>query len=110
MAISRRAHLLAVALMVVALLVSSVGASPTRAQDQGSAGNPNAASEARQTAIGKVAKDYGVEAGNLRATEPELWIYDPALLGGPGLQVPQLVWRTEVTDGGSGRDPRAGAR
>jgi bacillolysin len=56
--------------------------------------------EARQTAIDKVAKDYGVDAGNLQATEPELWIYDPALLGGPGPRVPKLVWRMEVTNEG----------
>jgi Zn-dependent metalloprotease len=56
--------------------------------------------QARQTAIDKVAKDYGVDVGNLQATEPELWIYDPALLGVPGPRVPKLVWRMEVTNEG----------
>ena len=32
-------------------------------------------------------------------TRPELWIYDSRLLGGPGLDLPTLVWRMEVTAG-----------
>jgi len=32
----------------------------------------------------------------LSATEPELWVYDPKLLGGPG-RTHFLVWRMEVT-------------
>ena len=55
------------------------------------------AQEARETAIEKIAKDRGSRAGDLRATEPELWIYDPSLLGGPGLRVPRLVWRMDIT-------------
>jgi bacillolysin len=55
------------------------------------------ADEARQAALEKIARDYDVEAGDLKAADPELWIYDPTLLGGPGIQVPRLVWRTEVT-------------
>ena len=32
----------------------------------------------------------------LRATSPELWVYDARLLGGPGPQMTRLVWRLEV--------------
>lgn len=55
------------------------------------------ANEARRTALTKIAKDREVRAADLEAADPELWIYDPALLGAPGIQVPRLVWRTEVT-------------
>lgn len=52
---------------------------------------------ARQTALAKAAKDHGLSAGELVASQPELWIYNPVLLGGPGLDLDRLVWRTEVT-------------
>ncbi|MEW5958384.1 MAG: DUF4350 domain-containing protein [Chloroflexota bacterium] len=55
------------------------------------------AETARQTALAKVAKDYGLTIADLTAGEPELWIYNPILLGGPGRRVDTLVWRTEVT-------------
>jgi bacillolysin len=55
------------------------------------------AKEARETALAKMAKDRGIKAGKLKATDPHLWIYDPTLLGGPGIRMPHLVWRTEVT-------------
>jgi bacillolysin len=55
------------------------------------------ASRARQTALRLVAKYYQLEPDNLTASEPELWIYNPALLGGPGLRVSTLAWRMEVT-------------
>jgi bacillolysin len=58
------------------------------------------AQEARRTALGAIAKQYGEEANGLRATQPELWIYDPRILGGPGLHVPKLVWRMDVTPAG----------
>jgi len=55
------------------------------------------AETARQTALFKVAKDHGLSVGELIASQPELWIYNPVLLGGPGLNLDRLVWRTEVT-------------
>lgn len=53
--------------------------------------------EAQDTAIEKIAKDRELDAEDLGASEPELWIYDPTLLGGPGARVPRLVWRMDVT-------------
>jgi Zn-dependent metalloprotease len=55
------------------------------------------ADAARQTALTQVAKNYGLSVNDLTSTEPELWIYDPALLGGPGRRLSTLVWRIEVT-------------
>ncbi len=55
------------------------------------------AEQARARALEVVAKEYGLDADQLVASAPELWIYNPALLGGPGLRVSTLVWRTEVT-------------
>jgi bacillolysin len=63
--------------------------------------NPDvSAAEAREAAVAKIAKDREANAADLNVTDPELWIYDPTLLGGPGLPVPTLVWRMEVTPGG----------
>ncbi len=42
-----------------------------------------------------VAKRYRIDAVNLRASEPELWIYRPSLIG-PGVDVTALVWRMDV--------------
>ena len=56
-----------------------------------------AAETARQLALEKAAKDRGYEVSQLQVSEPELWIYDRALLGGPGPDFSSLVWRTEVT-------------
>ncbi len=58
------------------------------------------AGEARDSALKKIAKDREVDAADLNVSDPELWIYDPTLLGGPGIQVPRLVWRMEVTPEG----------
>lgn len=55
------------------------------------------AGEARETALEAIAKQYERGTGTLDVTEPELWVYDSALLGGPGPQIPTLVWRMEVT-------------
>lgn len=52
---------------------------------------------ARQNALAKIAKDHGLDADELEVADPELWIYNPALLDGPGQPVNRLVWRTEVT-------------
>lgn len=51
--------------------------------------------EAQHTALQLVAKHYGIEADRFSVTEPELWVYDPKLLGGPGCGQ-SLVWRMEV--------------
>jgi len=54
------------------------------------------ASEAEETALALVAKSYKVDQSELTASEPELWIYNPALLGTwPNQDI--LVWRMEVT-------------
>jgi len=58
-----------------------------------------AAAEADDLALATVAKSYDVSAGDLVASEPELSIYDSRILGGPGLEIPRLVWRIEVTEG-----------
>ena len=58
--------------------------------------------EAHQTAINLTAREHSIDANRLSANEPELWIYNPALVGDPGPQVTQLVWRLEVTDGPAG--------
>ena len=54
-------------------------------------------SDARSAARVAVAKETGAAEGRLTASRPRLWIYDSRVLGGPGLGVPTLVWRTEVT-------------
>lgn len=54
------------------------------------------AAAAEQTALAAVAKSYAVAPSDLSAEPPALWIFDPALLGGPGPRVARLVWRTEV--------------
>jgi bacillolysin len=53
---------------------------------------------AQQYALESVAKAYGTSVGELTATRPELWVYNPILLGGPGIQFNTLVWRMEVTN------------
>lgn len=52
---------------------------------------------ARQVALAQIAKTYGLDVTGLVAGEPALWVYNPALLGGPGPRISTLVWRTEVT-------------
>jgi bacillolysin len=53
--------------------------------------------QAVQAALESVVKGYGMGVEDLVASEPDLWIYNPALLGGPGPRVDSLVWRVEVT-------------
>ncbi|MCP4541012.1 MAG: DNRLRE domain-containing protein [Chloroflexi bacterium] len=55
------------------------------------------AESARQIALDKVAKDYDLSVGELHASTPELWIYNPILLGGPGPRFDTQVWRIEVS-------------
>lgn len=56
--------------------------------------------DARQRAIESVARKHGLEAAALVATEPELWVYHPAILGGHGLPFARLVWRMDVEPAG----------
>jgi Zn-dependent metalloprotease len=52
--------------------------------------------DARQTALGAVAKWYELDTNDLEATGPELWIYDSRLLEPDGRPA-SLVWRMDVT-------------
>lgn len=54
---------------------------------------------AQQQAAALVARQYGLPENTLRVSAPRLWIYHPALLGGPGLQRAVLVWRMDVSAG-----------
>ena len=54
------------------------------------------AAEAAAQAITATARANGLAESDVEAAEPTLAIYDPALLGGPGVRLPRLVWRTEV--------------
>ncbi|MBN1147239.1 MAG: hypothetical protein JXA78_08285 [Anaerolineales bacterium] len=55
------------------------------------------AESARQKALQVVAEEYGLTPDDLQTTAPELWIYNPLLLGAPGLREDSLVWRVEIT-------------
>lgn len=55
------------------------------------------ADHARAIALEATAKIYKLSMEQLTASEPELWIYNPALLGAPGVKVVSLVWRFSVT-------------
>jgi Zn-dependent metalloprotease len=57
------------------------------------------AGRARDTAVAVVARERQVDGARLRAGQPELQIYNRALIGDPGPQTTQLVWRLEVTAG-----------
>ena len=59
------------------------------------------ADSAAETAIDAVAKGTGLPVADLRASSPTLSIYDPRILGGPGIDRPRAVWRLEVTDDAS---------
>jgi Zn-dependent metalloprotease len=54
--------------------------------------------DAQDTALEAVAKEYGLEASSLVASEPDLWIYAPSLIG-PDTGRSRLVWRFEVRAG-----------
>jgi len=59
---------------------------------------PGIASEnARQIAIAEIASVYGIGIDELTATEPELSLYNPILLGFSGQDTEILVWQTEVS-------------
>ena len=59
------------------------------------------AAAAATTATAAVAKNTGLTTSELQASGPVLSIYDPRLLGGPGLDLPRAVWRLEVRNDGS---------
>ncbi len=52
---------------------------------------------AEQSAILSMAKNYQLDIDNFQATKPELWIYDPRILGGAGNPISRLVWQIEIT-------------
>ncbi|PKO19145.1 MAG: hypothetical protein CVU39_00920 [Chloroflexi bacterium HGW-Chloroflexi-10] len=59
--------------------------------------NPTlSAAAAQAAAIERVANDYEITEENLVVSEPELWIYNPVVLGIGGLGKTRLVWRMEV--------------
>lgn len=55
------------------------------------------AEQAQQTAVEAVAKGHQAEGAQLVASTPQRWIFNPVLIGGPGLDEDRLVWRMEVT-------------
>jgi bacillolysin len=65
-----------------------------------------AADLAAQKALSAIAKEYHLRASDLRGTTPQLWIFNPALLGGPGARVSHLVWRMEVSGYAAGEPIR----
>ncbi|MBF0592747.1 MAG: M4 family metallopeptidase, partial [Nitrospirae bacterium] len=50
---------------------------------------------ATSAALSLVSKDYDISQARLSVNDPQLWIYNPVLLG-PGRNVNTLVWRMEV--------------
>jgi Zn-dependent metalloprotease len=61
---------------------------------------------ARQRALALVAATYDLPQADLWASQLELWVFNPALLGGPGLRRSTLNWRLEVTNHGGGEPVR----
>ena len=62
------------------------------------------AARASTVALQAVARATGRPLESLAAVRPSLWIYDPRLLGGPGLPFARLVWRTAVSDASGATD------
>jgi bacillolysin len=56
------------------------------------------AADAAKNALDRVARAEKVSAGSLRASAPQLSVYDASLVG-PGSSVARLVWRMEVGNG-----------
>ena len=52
---------------------------------------------ARDLALKAIAEVYGLEPGDLTASDPALWIYDARLLNGDDPTPAHLVWRMEVS-------------
>ncbi len=55
-----------------------------------------AASQAKQAAVAGMQSWYSLDASQVAASEPELWIYDPHLLDSIQPHSPTLVWRLEA--------------
>jgi len=53
------------------------------------------ASSAEENALNAIAREYDLESSAFRAGEPELWIYNPIVLG-TDWDMTSLVWRIEV--------------
>lgn len=53
------------------------------------------AAQAQENALQAVAKKYELDLSDLTASEPELWIYNPRLIG-PEEGDTRLVWRMEI--------------
>jgi bacillolysin len=54
------------------------------------------AAQATAAAVGALAKSYQVSPAALAASAPALWVFNPALLGGPGPRRDALTWRLEL--------------
>ena len=52
---------------------------------------------ASKIALAAIAKQYQLEESELTVNEPELWIYNPAILNAPTSLLNVLVWRMEIT-------------
>jgi bacillolysin len=70
-----------------ALPALSVGTTPAVSPEQ-----------ALARAVATVAQTYKLDATSLSVDTPALWIFNPALLGGPGPRLSRLVWRLEVSN------------
>lgn len=55
------------------------------------------AADAREVALRQTQRTHGVIRSELSASQPELWMYDPSLIGATGLLGSRIVWRVEVT-------------
>ena len=53
------------------------------------------ASSAKRNALNAVAKEYELDPSAFKVSEPELWIYNPIILG-MNFNLTSLVWRMEV--------------
>lgn len=58
------------------------------------------ADRAADAAVAATARARGIAASGLEAAAPELWVYDPSVLGPPSELPASLTWRTEVTGPG----------
>ena len=83
-----------------ALLAMSAKISPEPTVDTVPTLTPD---EAQQLAVPAIAKYHRTDVDSLRASTPELWIYDARLLLPDG-RPPVLAWKLEVTDGAAIRE------
>lgn len=64
------------------------------------------AQQAQEQARAEIAKSYNLEPGQLTVGQPQLSIFNPALLGGPGLRLTHLTWRMDVQASAAGMPVR----